>query len=90
MDIQTLREISPTIPAWQLGLFVGLISLFMLQGSLQLSLTVAYLFVLYWGFILYASNFVAAAEGNPGTLTLYIGCGLVIAFLALLAFFYEF
>ncbi len=86
-----LGEISFIIPAWQLGLFVGLISLFMLQGSLQLSLTVVYLFVLYWGFIFYqSSSFVAATEGNPGALTIYIGCGLAIAFLALLAFFYKF
>ena len=85
-----LGEISLTIPAWQLGLFIGLVSFFMLQGSLQLGLTVTYLFVLYWGFILYGSNFVAVAQGNPGALTLYICCGLTIAFLALLAVFYEF
>lgn len=87
--LQTLGEVGLVIPAWQMGLFVVLTSLFMLLGRIQLSLIVIYLFVLYWGFILYWPNFVAAAGGNPLALALYIFCGLAIAFLAALAFFYR-
>jgi hypothetical protein len=92
MDITTLQalgEVGLVIPAWQMVLFVGLISLSMLLGRIQLSLIVTYLFVLYWGFILYWPNFVAAAGGNPTALALYIFFGLTIAFLAVLAFFYQ-
>ena len=84
--IQTLGEVSLAIPAWQMGLFVALVSLFMLLGRTQLGLIVTYLFVLYWGFILYWPDFVAAAEGNVVALAIYVVCGLTIVFFALLAF----
>ena len=89
MNILMLGEIGLSIPAWQMALFIGLVSLFVLQGSRHLVFTVIYLFVLYWGFVLYGSSCIAAAEGNPGALTFYICCGLTITFLALLAFFYQ-
>ena len=87
--LQTLGEVSLVIPAWQVGFFVALVALFTLMGRPQVGLIVTYLFVLYWGFILYWLDFVAAAEGNPLALTLYILCGLAIAFLAVLAFFHD-
>ena len=90
MDVATLQplgEVSLVIPAWQMGLFVGLVAISMLLGRTRFGLIVTYLFVLYWGFILYWPSFIAAAGDNPGALALYFVCGLAIAFLALLAFF---
>ena len=87
--LQMLGEVSLAIPAWQMGLFVALVSLFMLLGRTQLGLIVTYLFVLYWGFILYWPKFVAVAEGDPLALAIYVVCGLTIVFLALLAFAYP-
>lgn len=87
--VGALGKVGLVIPAWQMGLFVALISLFMLLGRTQLGLVVTYLFVLYWGFILYWPYFVVAAGGNPMALALYIVCGLAIAFLAVLAFFHH-
>ncbi len=87
--LEILGEVDLAIPAWQMGLFIGLVSFSMLFGRTQLGLIVTYLFVLYWGFILYWPEFVAAAEGNPMALTLYIVSGLAIAFLAMLAFFSQ-
>jgi hypothetical protein len=94
MDFDALRttlhmlgEVNLVIPAWQMGLFIGLVSLCMLSGRTQLGLIVTYLFVLYWGFILYGPDFVAATGGDPMALAFYIVCGLAIAFLAIIAFF---
>ena len=87
--LQMLGEVNLVIPAWQMSLFIGLVSFSMLMGRTQFGLIVTYLFVFYWGFILYWSDFVAAAGGDPLTLTLYIVCGLAIAFLAVLAFFIQ-
>ncbi len=89
MDIQVLGEVNLTIPAWQMGLFIGLVSLSMLWGRTQLGLIVSYLFVFYWGFILYWPSFASVTESNPLAMTFYICCGLAIAFLALLTFFYQ-
>lgn len=89
MALQTLGKVSLVIPAWQMGLFVGLVGLFMLQGRIQLGLIATYLFVLYWGFILSWPSFIVAAGGNLSALTLYIVCGLTITFLAVLAFFCQ-
>ena len=90
ITLQALGEVNLVIPAWQMGLFIGLVSLFMLQGRTQLGLIVTYLFVLYWGFILYWPNFIVAAGGDLSALALYTICGMVIAFLAVLALFYQF
>ena len=89
MDIQVLGEVSLSIPAWQMGLFVGLVSLFMLQGHIQSGLSVFYLFVLYWGFVVHRSSFVTAAGDNLWVISFYICCGLTLAFLALVMLFYE-
>ena len=51
--LQMLGEVNLVIPAWQMGLFIGLVSLSMLWGRSHFGLIVTYLFVLYWGFILY-------------------------------------
>ena len=85
--LQKLGEASLTIPVWQIGLFVALISLSLLLGRNHLGIVVTYLFILYWGFILYWPDFIAGAEGIPWALALYIVSGLAIVFLAVLAFF---
>ena len=85
--LQKLGEASLAIPFWQVGLFVALISLFLLLDRNHLSIVVTYLFILYWGFILYWPDFAAAAEGIPWALALYIVSGLAIVFLTIIAFF---
>jgi len=79
-----LGEVSLIIPAWQMGLFVGLISFLVFTGHLQFGLSVMYFYILYWGFLLHWPEFVGAAGGDPWALTLYISCGLVVVFLATL------
>jgi len=85
--LQKLAEVSLTIPVWQVGLFVVLTSVFSILSRNHLSIVVTYLFVLYWGFILYWPDFIAAAEGVPWALALYIVSGLAIVFLVVLALF---
>jgi hypothetical protein len=89
MDVATLRtlgQVGLMIPAQQMGLFVALISLFMLLGRIQTGLLVTFLFVLYWGYVLSWSNFVAAAGENYTALVIYGACGIAIVVLAMIAF----
>ena len=77
------------IPAWQMGFYVGLISISMLLGRYKLCLMTTYVFTFYWGFYLAGKDFVEASGGSLLPLMVYIICGLSIALLALVAFFQE-
>ena len=87
--VQSLGEVSLAIPAWQMAAFVGIISMFLLLRRLQLCLLVNYVFVLYWGFLLYAPSFIGAAGGDTIALAVYILCGLATLSLAIIAFFQQ-
>ena len=90
MDIQAFGEMNLTIKAWQMGFLAGLITILLLMGRSQWGLSVTYLFILYWGFILYWPSFVAAAGDDTLALALYFVCGVVIVFLAMLALLFRF
>ncbi len=85
----TMGGVSLCIPAWQMILFVAMAAAFLLFGRYQLNFVMTYLFVLYWGFSLYWSEFITAAKHTPWAFTLYGVCGLALAFLVLLSFFYP-
>ncbi len=87
--IQDLGDVSLAIPAWQMAAFIAIVSVFLLLRRLQLCLLVNYIFVLYWGFILYSPSFVSAAGGNTIALTVYVLSGLAIAGLAIISFFQQ-
>ena len=85
--LQTLGEVSVAIPAWQMALLVGMMSVFTLFGRLKLSILVTYVFVLYWGFLVYAPTFIDAAGTSTLAFITYIVCGLAIIVLAITTFF---
>ena len=87
--LQSLGGVSLAIPAWQMAMFVGIMSVFLLFGRLQLCIVVTYVFVLYWGFLAYAPNFISAAGDNTLAFVVYIFCGLAIVVLAITAFFVK-
>ena len=87
--LQSLGGVSLAIPAWQMAAFVGIICVFLLLGRLQLCLLTTYLFVLYWGFVLYAPSFIGAAGGDTAALVIYLLCGLAVTVLAVVAFFKQ-
>jgi len=79
--------INYTIPAWQMVLYVIIISLCMLTDHRKLSLITTYLFTLYWGFNLYWGKIIASVGDVPATATMYILFGIAHVVLTLFAFF---
>lgn len=77
------------IPAWQMALYIGLVSFWMLIHEIRGCLLTTYLFGLYWGYYLFGRDFLAAAQGNPVVITAYIAFGLLLAGFTLISLFYE-
>lgn len=74
------------IPAWQMVLHIGLISLFMLTHRTKFCLITSYLFTLFWIFYFFRAYLVSVASGDFLALTAYILFGFALAGLALYAF----
>ncbi len=72
------------IPAWQMALYVFIVSIFMLVQDLKLTLITTYLFTLYWGFFLYFGDFVGGLSTVPAFLFVFFG--LIHVLLTLFAF----
>ena len=87
--LQSLGDVSLAIPAWQMAMFVGIMSVFVLLGRLQLCILVTYVFVLYWGFLVYAPSFIGVAGDNILAFMVYVFCGLAIVVLAIVTFFVQ-
>ena len=88
-SIYSLGFISLAIPAWQLALYIVLVSFFMFMHETKGCLLTTYLFGLYWGYYLSGHDFLAAANGYPTVTTAYISFGFVLAGFGLIALFYE-
>ena len=84
-----IASIALCIPAWQIGIYIGLNSIFMLLQERKLCLVTTYLFTFYWGFYVYGDEFMVAAGGSNLALSLYIGCGILLVVFSLYAFFQE-
>ena len=84
-----LSEITLTIPAWEVALYVLIVSVFMLAGKNKLTLLTTYLFTLYWGFFLYWGDVMASLGRVPTLATLYLLCAMLHVTLTLVAFFKE-
>jgi hypothetical protein len=84
-----LGLINVTIPAWQLALYIGLFSFFMLRHAIRGCLLTTYLFGLYWAYYLFGREFLAAAAANPHVLTTYIVAGCILGIFSLASLFYE-
>lgn len=82
-----LADISLAVPAWQMALYIVIISLFMLADRLKLCLITTYLFTLYWGFFLYWAEVMASVGKLPTLATLYLIGGIMHVTLTLVAFF---
>ena len=88
-SIYNLGFINLAIPAWQLALYIALVSLFMFMHETRGCLLTIYLFALYWAYYLYGRDFLAAAGGYPTVVTAYIAFGFLLASFGLIALFYE-
>ena len=72
------------IPAWQMVIYISIISIFMLARDFKLSLITTYLFTLYWGFFLYFGDFIGSLSTFPPAL--FAIFGLIHVVLTLFAF----
>ncbi len=71
------------IPAWQMVIYISLISIFMLARDFKLCLITTYLFTLYWGFFLYFGDFIGSLSTFPPAL--FAIFGLIHVVLTLIA-----
>ena len=84
-----LGTVKLTIPAWQMALYVGLISFYMIWGRIKCCLLTTYVFALYWGYYMFSSDFLRATHGSPSAESAYFAFGLALIAFNLIAIFYE-
>ena len=84
-----LGFVSLTIPAWQLALYIGLVSFFLIRRQARWAFLLTYLFSLYWGYYRFAQDLLKATQGDTTVQTAYLGFGLGLIALIFVALFYE-
>ncbi len=84
-----LGSVILSIPAWHIALYIAISAIFMLVQQRRLCLITTYLFTFYWGFYIYADEFVMAASDSTLALSSYIICGMLLIVLSLVAFLQE-
>ncbi len=84
-----LGSVILSIPAWQIALYIAISAVFMLMQQRRLCLITTYLFTFYWGFYIYADEFVMVASDSTLSLSSYIICGMLLIVLSLEAFIQE-
>ena len=85
----TLGAVNLVIPAWEMALYICVMSLYMIWGKLRYCLLTTYFFALYLGYYLFAHDLLAAARGDSTAQSAYIGFGLLLLAFILTALFYE-
>jgi len=84
-----LGSVTLSIPAWHIALYIAISAIFMLMQQRRLCLITTYLFTFYWGFYIYADEFMMVASGSTLALSSYIICGMLLIVLSLVAFLQE-
>lgn len=87
--MEYLQSMELTIPAGQMILFIGLISVCFLLTRYKLGLSVTFCFTFYWGFIQNKDVFFADMEGSSPFLAFYFFSGFLLLLFALYAFVGE-
>lgn len=77
------------IPAWQILLYIGLNSFFMLSRRTRSCLVTTYLFALYWTFYLFRAYWLSNAQGDFLILAAYVLFAFAVMGLLLYAFFFD-
>ncbi len=84
-----LGSVILSIPAWHIAHYLAISAIFMLVQQRRLCLITTYLFTFYWGFYIYADEFVMVASDSTLALSSYIICGMLLIVLSLVAFLQE-
>ncbi len=82
---QQFQDYQLVIPAWQMILYIVIISFCLLNTSYKTGLIITYSFSLYWGFVLYWGDVVGSFSRYPGAVTLYIASGLLLVILMIIS-----
>jgi len=85
--MESLFEGAISVPMYQITFLLVVMTVSLLFGYLKLGLLLCYVFVFYWGNIFNISAIIGSADPNTSSVSfLFIGFGLIIAFLAMLGF----
>ncbi len=87
--IYQLGQVDLVIPAWQMALYIGIISIFMLIRQTKLFILSTYLAILYLAFFFYWPEFIGIARSSGLVLSLYLICGMLTVALGIVALFQE-
>ena len=84
-----LGAVSLAIPAWQMALYLCVLSFYEIVGKIRGCLLTTYVSAFYFGYYLYAHDLMAATHGNPTAQAVYYGFALALGGCVLMTFFYE-
>ncbi len=87
--LSNLATVPLRIPAWEMALYIGLLSLAVVWRKTKIFLLTAYAFAFYWGYVLFSHDLLAAAGSDTTAQSAYLGFGIGLVTFALVSFFYE-
>jgi chromosome segregation ATPase len=85
---QPLFHFNLPIPVWQIVLYVGLMSFFLIVHKVRLSLITSYLFILFWLYYSFRGDLVSVAKQDFVVKNVYDLFGFVLVGLGVFAFFF--
>lgn len=85
---QPLFYFNLPIPVWQIVLYVGLMSFFLIAHKVRLSLITSYLFILFWLYYSFRGDLVSVAKQDFVVKNVYDLFGFVLVGLGVFAFFF--
>ena len=88
-SLLNLGAVNLPIPAWQMALYIGLMSLSIIWRKTKCCLLTTYAFVFYWGYYQFSRDLLKVAYTDTTAESAYIGFGLVLLTFTLISLFYE-
>ncbi len=85
---QPLFHFNLPIPVWQIVLYVGLMSFFLIARKVRISLITSYLFILFWLYYSFRGDLVSVAKQDFVVKNVYDLFGFVLVGLGVFAFFF--
>ena len=85
---QPLFHFNLPIPVWQIVLYVGLMSFFLIAHKVRLSLITSYLFILFWLYYSFRGDLVSVTKHDFVVKNVYDLFGFVLVGLGVFAFFF--
>jgi chromosome segregation ATPase len=83
-----LLVLSLPIPVWQIVLFVGLMTLFMIAHKVKLCLVTSYVFILFWLYYSFQGDLISVTRGDYVLQAVYDLFGFLLLGLSLFAYFF--